>query len=761
MKKILGILVALLLMISAATAFAATGNPGSTVTVSIELEAHDGTFWNCFVSYPSDKLDFVSATCGIAQGFDSTAMSFVGTGGNDGGTVGTLTFKIKENATGTAYVGATGTVGGFSGKFDAPLKGETITIVCDHKYTHEVISGDGCVTDKVLEWTCSGCGHTYEETIPAIGKHEEIVEPGKEATCTETGLTEGKYCEVCGTEIVKQEVIPALGHDYKEVVTEPTCTEGGFTTFTCTRCDDEYVDDAVEATGHKYEEVVTEPTCTEGGYTTFTCSGCGNTYTGDETEATGHNYEAVVTEPTCTKGGYTTNTCAGCGDSNVTDETDPLGHTEETIPAVAPDCKTETDGATAGVKCSVCDEVLKAPEVVPFKHDVEGEYKEPTCTEDGFEKGVCKVCGKEIDPKVLPAIGHDYKEEVVEATCTEDGKVTGTCANCGDVYTKVIPALGHTEVVDDAVAATCTEDGKTEGKHCSVCEEVLVAQEVIPALGHTEVVDDAVEPTCTETGLTEGKHCSVCGEVLVAQEEIAALGHTEVIDEGYDKTCTEDGLTEGKHCSTCETVLVKQEVIKAGHEWGDWEVTTEVTDNTDGEEKRVCADCQEEETRVISAKEEYQMTACSAGIRFRDLDNAITNKWYMFTPVDLSVDGEQTFDLISGNVHRIGTVTVLVENGNVTVTYKVNNHHSVDISDEFLSILPSLEGMTELDLAALPTYNFGEPISIQDELNGDTKVLLFIRNIAYYIEDSHGVYGFNGNTAAYKEYVESLKQLMD
>ena len=65
----------------------------------------------------------------------------------------------------------------------------------------------------------------------------------------------------------------------------------------------------------------------------------------------------------------------------------------------------------------------------------------------------------------------------------------------------------------------------TEGKHCSVCNKVLVAQEVIPATGHTEVIDEAVASTCTETGLTEGKHCSVCGEVLVAQEEAPALGH--------------------------------------------------------------------------------------------------------------------------------------------------------------------------------------------------------------------------------------------
>ena len=168
------------------------------------------------------------------------------------------------------------------------------------------------------------------------------------------------------------------------------------------------------------------------------------------------------------------------------------------------------------------------------------------------------------------AIPHtEVVEKAVEPTCTETGLTEGKhCSVCNAVLVeqKVVPAKGHTEVIDKAVEPTCTETGLTEGKHCSVCGEVLVEQKVVPAKGHTEVIDKAVAPTCTETGLTEGKHCSVCNKVLVKQEIVPAKGHTEVVDKAVAPTCTKTGLTEGKHCSVCNKVLVEQEIVPAkGH----------------------------------------------------------------------------------------------------------------------------------------------------------------------------------------------------
>ena len=207
---------------------------------------------------------------------------------------------------------------------------------------------------------------------------------------------------------------------------------------------------------------------------------------------------------------------------------------------------------------------------------------EPTCVQAGTkEYWYCSECktyysdenGENVVSEsqlAIPASGHtEVTDAAVAATCTTDGKTAGKhCSVCNTVLVKqeTIKANGHTEVLDKAVAPTCTETGLTEGKHCSVCNTVLVKQETIKANGHTEVIDKAVAPTCTETGLTEGKHCSVCNEILVKQETVKANGHIEVIDKAIAPTCTETGLTEGKHCSVCNTVLVKQETIKAnGH----------------------------------------------------------------------------------------------------------------------------------------------------------------------------------------------------
>ena len=145
---------------------------------------------------------------------------------------------------------------------------------------------------------------------------------------------------------------------------------------------------------------------------------------------------------------------------------------------------------------------------------------------------------------------------VKDPTCTENGIITYMANfknNAFKPQTKIVDdkkATGHKVVVDQAKEATCTEDGLTEGKHCSVCKEVIKKQEVIPSTGHKEVLDSAKEATCTNTGLTEGIHCSICNKIIKKQEIIPALGHD-----------FKDGV-----CTRCHNQL-KGQWKQSGNKW--------------------------------------------------------------------------------------------------------------------------------------------------------------------------------------------------
>ena len=102
---------------------------------------------------------------------------------------------------------------------------------------------------------------------------------------------------------------------YRAVVTEPTCTEWGYTTYLCTTCDYAYTDNYT-APAHKYDQqTAEEPTCAKEGKAVFTCIYCGDSYTEALPKAE-HTLAWVVTQPAeIGKEGVEQEQCSVCGET--------------------------------------------------------------------------------------------------------------------------------------------------------------------------------------------------------------------------------------------------------------------------------------------------------------------------------------------------------------------------------------------------------------------------------------------------------------
>ena len=176
--------------------------------------------------------------------------------------------------------------------------------IIEHSYGEFVKTQDPtCTVEGVNTKTCSNCGDTQTEAIPVIPHSYTAVVT--EPTCTEDGYT--TYTCSCGDTYTADEVT-AKGHSYgdwqydksyhwvacscgeianKGVHTGGTATEDERAV--CEICSQPYGEKASHV--HSYNAVVTEPTCTEKGYTTYTCS-CGDIYVANEIVAKGHSYGA-------------------------------------------------------------------------------------------------------------------------------------------------------------------------------------------------------------------------------------------------------------------------------------------------------------------------------------------------------------------------------------------------------------------------------------------------------------------------------------
>ena len=333
---------------------------------------------------------------------------------------------------------------------------------------HDYVTKNATKTNGTVTQTCKVCGYVNTFTVDTTFKswYRTNADSGNFWSRPESSYAIGNTLDIMvfdangDTVDMKKKYVVELSDDIavqsnpQSYYTRLTFTKNGSVTL---KVYPKYNPDAAHTftivCGHAHNfntgTITTQPTCTEKGVRTRTCTICGEKRY-ESIAATGHKYSAwkETKAATCTAAGTQTRTCSVC--KNVENKTiKAKGHTEVADSAVAATCT--TDGKTAGSHCSVCGKVIKAQTVIKATGHKYGSWtvtKAATCTEDGSQKRSCTVCGN-TETQTIKATGHKASGWMIDKQ--PDIGVKGSkykeCTVCGKVLqTAEIPALGAKDI---------------------------------------------------------------------------------------------------------------------------------------------------------------------------------------------------------------------------------------------------------------------------------------------------------------------------
>ena len=490
-----------------------------------------------------------------------------------------------------------------------PLASHTITTAAGNKLITELQrESDGRVDYRVggiteylgYESSCDPDASTAEPNAPL--QEGEVRAYGR-----------GYYtCPVC-EEAQPVETYRSHNIDQITVTTQPTCTENGVGTGTCSDCEwsgtiegtaaADY--DELKELGHQLSYRLEVNTSTDNIENDFYLHvSCLRTGCGLKDSALGEDYTGY---PMLVNGEKTGNEKAGdCGDAehNYTKveykvtvqatqqeltiwvDTDRVYHTfngkqvmwdltvEDGAPATAIDI-TKVSGITeyVGYESSCATTASTELPVAPIPAD-----DETTQRKYGMGYFECEACGEE--QPVYTMRSHTYTDADITAstaaTCTTDGSITYTCTTCDEEITETIAALGHTLTASVTKAPTQTEVGSVTVS-CSVagCEYSEVVE--LPVLtddGYTLDEDASYDATCTTEGLNVYTYdvevtykvngtTDKTGKVPVTvREAVAKTAHT-LVGEVETIFVEDQGLAyTGRYCEDCGNFIVAADGIE-------------------------------------------------------------------------------------------------------------------------------------------------------------------------------------------------------
>ena len=474
----------------------------------------------------------------------------------------------------------------------------------DVNYHHD--KENTCTLPFARRYYCYECGAYKYEYVSAPVGHDYVKDKViQEADCTHPEITQyscSKYdkdpsknkCDGTYSHKKTEQTAPALGHAYTSSVTkEPTCTENGVRTHTCSRCGDSYTE-TISKTGHKHTEIRgdKEASCTVDGYTGDTyCTDCGTKIkTGKTIPKTGHTWTKgdVVKEATCSEEGKRIYICSTCHE----EKEEPIAkkaHTWEVFRVTK-----KADGADNIVsyikKCKVCGE--EQEDTMTTITDLSMYWQVGTASY--YSSKMDKEQKEGISIRYLSYFNPTDAEDKSLSVTSSDPDIaqidetakTITLKKTGDVVITVTAKYNPT--VTKSYDITVTHDWETtdEGKKCKVCGAV-----------EEHKWNDGVitkEPTCTK----EGEKTYVCMDkdcYATKVEKVAPLGHNwkyhKLTSTSSNCKCSRCGeeqehdleilsvdaptcTTNGKlhvRCKSCKTRITRKDPDHPalGHDWKD------------------------------------------------------------------------------------------------------------------------------------------------------------------------------------------------